>query len=807
MIKYFLKTALRNLIRNPGYSLINIGGLATGIVVVMFIGLWIYDELSFNKYHKNYSEIAQVWSCSIDPETLVITGGQSIQYPVSISLLNNYTQYFKHVLMAWWVGDYTLSPGDKKFNKKGEFVEGGALEMLSLKMLKGSYESLNDLHSIVLSRSTAESIFGKEDPINKSLSIDNSTVVQVTGIYDDIPANNRFSGVQFFAPWNLWLSFNKWAQGKEADWENSAFNIYVQLQPGVTMENANAAIKDLYYKNVPADFYKTMEKYKPFIQLIPMSKWHLYSELKDGKPAEGRITYVWLFGLIGIFVLLLACINFINLSTARSEKRAREVGIRKTTGSSKLQLIRQFLSESFMVVVFAFILALFLVVLLKNQFNVLSGKDIVLPVDSPAFWVISIIIIAITSFIAGIYPAFYLSSFPPVKVLNSISRSGRFAVLPRKVLVVFQFAVSVVLVVGTLIVYLQIQYGRNRPIGYDRNNLITLPLNDPNYKNKQNLLKTELLRTGVVSDAALSSTRMTHVNNLTKGYNWPGKDPSVDAEFATCNVTLDFGKTVGWKFAAGRDFSNDFGTDSLNAIIVNEAAVKYMKLKNPVGQEFTAVDEFGQKEWTRTIIGVVKDLIMESPYDPVQPTLYFFNANASLLLLIKINPAVSANIALPKIEAALNKVVPSALFDYKFVDEEYALKFIQEERIGKLSGVFSILAIFISCLGLFGLASYIAEQRTKEIGIRKVMGATVPTLWQMLTKDFIVLVFISCFIAIPLSYYLMNSWLQKYQYRIEISWWIFLIVCIGALIIMLMTVSFHAIRAALMDPVKSLRSE
>jgi len=807
MYKSYFKIGWRNLLKNKGYSFINIGGLTMGMTVAMFIGLWVYDELSFNKYHKNYNDIAQVWSCGIDPETQTFSGGQSIQYPVATTLVNNYPQYFKHVLMAWWVGDYTLSLADKKISKKGEFIEGGGLEMLSLKMLKGSYESLNDPHSVILSKSAAESIFGNDEPMNKSLSIDGRMVVEVRGVYEDIPRNNRFSEVQFFAPWSLWLSVNDWAQGKEADWDNRPFNIYAQLRPGITMEGANAAIKGLYSKNVPADFYKTMEKYKPFVQLIPMSTWHLYSEFEDGKPAKGRITYVWLFGIVGAFVLLLACINFINLSTARSERRAREVGVRKTIGSGKGQLISQFLSESFMMVALAFMLAVALVAVLQNWFNELADKDIVLPFGNPVFWVVAISFIIITGFIAGIYPAFYLSSFQPVKILKGVLRSGRFTALPRKVLVVVQFTVSVVLVMGTLIVYQQIQFGRNRPIGYDRNNLITLNMNDPGYKGKQDVLRTELMRTGVVSEVATSSSPLTAVNNITNGYQWLEKDPNLDAEFAICNVTRDFGKTVGWELVAGRDFSNEFSRDSLNAIIVNEAAVNYMGLKNPVGQEFTDVDEFGNEKWTRTIIGVVKDLVMESPYEPVRQTLYYFNDNASRQLQIKINPAVSASVALPKIEAVLSKVVPSALFDYKFVDEEYARKFSQEERIGKLSGIFALLAIFISCLGLFGLASYVAEQRTKEIGIRKVMGATVSNLWQMLSKDFVVLVVISCFIAIPMAYYFMNSWLQKYQYRTEISWWIFLVTSIVALMITLLTVSFQAVKAALMNPVNSLRSE
>ena len=807
MFQSYFRIGWRNLLKNKGYSLINVGGLAMGMTVVMFIGLWIYDELSFNKYHKNYNAIAQVWSCGIDPATQIISGAESVQYPVSVTLENNYSQYFRHVLIAWRSGDYTLSTPDKKLMKRGEFMEGGVLEMLSLKMLKGSYGSLSDPHSIVLSKSAAESIFGTEDPMNKTLNIDGHMEVAVTGVYEDIPRNNRFGNIQFFAPWSLWLSANAWAQGREADWDNRPFNIYVQLQPDVTMEAANAAIKDLYYKNVPADFFKTIEKYKPFVQLIPMSTWHLYSEYKDGKPSGGRISYVWLFGTIGTFVLLLACINFMNLSTARSEKRAREVGVRKVIGSGKWNLISQFLSESFMVVMVAFAVSMGLVVLLHQWFNELADKDTALPFGKPVFWLIAISFIVITGFIAGMYPAFYLSSFQPVKVLKGVFRTGHFAALPRKVLVVIQFTVSLVLIIGTLIVYEQIQFARNRPIGYDRENLITVEMNDPNYKDKLQVLKTELLNSGVVSATTTSSGPLTAVQNVTSGYEWPGKDPNLDAEFARCNVALDFGKTVGWEFLAGRDFSNEFSTDSVDAIIINKAAADYMGFENPVGQKLTDVDESGRKKWSKTIIGVVKDLVMESPYAPVRPALYYYDEDASGLLHIKINPSVSARVALSKIEAVFNKIVPTALFDYKFVDEEYARKFSQEVRIGKLSGIFSVLAIFISCLGLFGLASYVAEQRTKEIGIRKVVGASVFSLWKMLSGDFVVLVIISCVIAIPIAYYFLTEWLEKFEYRTEISWWVFFAAGFAAFIITLLTVSFQAVKAALMDPVKSLRSE
>lgn len=812
MFQHYFKISWRNLLKNKGYSFINIGGLAAGMTVVMFIGLWVHDELSFNKYHKNYDAIAQVWSSATDPQTLEIGGSPAIQYPVGVTLKNSYPHYFRHVLMTWGAGSNTLSAGDrgarKKFKRTGQFIEPGVIDMLSLKMIEGSRESLNDPSSIILSKSTAEAIFGREDPMHKSLSINNRMQVQVTGVYENIPGNNRFGEVQFFSTWDLWLSHNEWAQGKEADWDNRPFNLYVQLQPNVTIEAANAAIKDLYRKNVPEDFYKTIEKYDPFVQLIPMSTWHLYGEYKDGKPAAGRITYVWLFGIVGIFVLILACINFINLSTARSEKRSREVGIRKAIGSRKGQLVSQFLSESFMVVVLAFLISIALVVLLQHQFNELADKDIALPFGEPVFWGIAAGFIGVTGFIAGIYPAFYLSSIQPVKALKGGVRSGRFATLSRKMLVVVQFTVSVVLIIGTLVVYQQIQFAQDRPVGYDRQSVITVETNDAAYRGKIDVIRTELLNTGVVSATTASSGPLTAIWNATSGYKWPGKDPAMDAEFAVCNVMPDFGKTVGWEIVDGRDFSSEFRSDSLDAIIVNQAAVRYMGLKDPVGQVFTDVDDTGREKWSRKIIGVVKDMVMESPYEPVRQTLFFHNKNAFYgLLHIKIHPDVSVATALPEIQAVFDEIVPSALFDYKFVDEEYGRKFSQEQRIGSLAGVFTVLAIFISCLGLFGLASYVAEQRTKEIGIRKVLGASVASLWEMMSKEFVVLVLLSFVIAMPSGYYLMTNWLEKYDYRTDISWQVLVLTGMAALLITLLTVSFQAIKAATANPVKSLTTE
>ncbi len=773
------------------------------MAVAMLIGLWVYDEVTFNESHQNYESIAQVRRYFTDPNTHETNGVDNMHYPMAAILKSDYQQYFKHVVMAWWLSDYSVSTPDKKISRKGEFMEGEGLDMLSLKMLKGNYGSLDDLHSIVISKSTAKAFFGNDDPINKSLKIDNRIDVIVTGVYEDIAANSSYGEVQFFAPWSLWVASNDWIQQVKDGWDNSSFPIFVQLKPNFSMATANAAIKDFYYNSIPKEVSTGMKLYKMQAFLYPMKDWHLYSDFKNGLPDGGRITFVWLFGIVGIFVLLLACINFMNLSTARAEKRAKEVGIRKTLGSLKGQLMQQFLSESFLVVILAFILSLLLVILSLSRFNELADKKISIPFSNPFFWLFNLAFIIITALLAGAYPSFYLSAFQPVKVLKGTIHLGRFASLPRKALVVVQFTVSIILIIGTVVVYKQIQFAQNRPIGYNRASLITVPKNDPNYDGKLDLLRNDLLNTGMVDGMELSSSPMTAIWNNSSDFDWIGKQPR-EYSFAVTNVSYGFGNMVGWQFIAGRDFSKAFATDT-SKVILNETAAKDIGFKNPIGQ-FVKTGG-GTKTWQ--IVGVIKDMIMGSPYEPEKRAIFFLDARyqAASQIEIKIKPTLSANAALPKIEAVFRSIVPSAIFDYKFVDEEYAKKFSQEQRIGKLSTFFAILAIFISCLGLFGLASFVAEQRTKEIGVRKVVGASIFNIWNLLSKEFIGLVIISLLIASPVAYYFMNNWIQKYTYHTHISWWIFVLAGAGALTITLLTVSFQAIKAALANPVKSLRSE
>jgi ABC-type antimicrobial peptide transport system permease subunit len=464
------------------------------------------------------------------------------------------------------------------------------------------------------------------------------------------------------------------------------------------------------------------------------------------------------------------------------------------------QLVLQFFSESFLIVFFSFAISLLLAQLVLPFFNEVADKQITILWSLPFFWLMSFAFIIITSLIAGSYPAFYLSSFKPIQVLKGTFKAGRYAALPRKILVVSQFTVSITLIIGTIIVYQQIQFAKNRPVGYSRANLVSIPTMNSSIHDHFDVVKEELMQTGMISSMAESQSALTGIWGSTSGFSWSGKDPNLSIDFGTIFSSHDYGKTIDWKIKEGRDFSREFATDS-SAVILNEAAINYMGLKNPVGE---VVTWWGQPY---TIIGIIDNMVMESPYDELRPVIYFLTNEPGNLSLIKLKSSVSANEAIAKIEPIFKKLNPDHPFEFQFVDDEYAKKFGNEERIGKLAGFFAMLAVLICCLGIFGLASFTAEQRTKEIGIRKVLGASVTKLWQMLSKDFIVLVLLSCLLAIPISYYFLHQWLLKYEYRTDIGWWVFMIAGSGALLITLLTVSYQAVKAALANPVKSLRSE
>jgi ABC-type antimicrobial peptide transport system permease subunit len=619
----------------------------------------------------------------------------------------------------------------------------------------------------------------------------------VTGVYKDLPKNSEFSEATYFAPLDLYLDGN----GSLTAWDNYHMYIYAQLKPEVRPEQVSAVVKDAMVPHVGVESGKP----GPEIFLHPMSRWHLYSDFENGQlVTSNELTFVRLCAIIGLFVLLLACINFMNLSTARSAMRAKEVGIRKTIGSMRSQLVSQFLSESVLVAILAFMLSILMVQFSLSWFNQVAGKEMSILWGSPLFWLAAIGFTLGTGLLAGSYPALYLSSFMPVKVLKGTLGAGRSAALPRKVLVTFQFTVSIVLIMGTLVVYQQIEHAKNRPVGYNRSGLISL--RSPDYSGKYQVLHEELKKIGAVTETAQANYPLTNTKGNNSGFGWRGKDPRMepDPTFNTIQVTHEYGKTINLEFISGRDFSRAYSTDK-NGVIINESAAKLLGLGNPVGEVLRSPEGMGGKNFQ--VLGVVKDMVKDSPFGPTVPSIIFLSEDNMGWLFIRLNPALSASEALPKIENVFKKIVPSADFAYRFADAEYALKFAAEERVGKLAAVFAALTILISCMGLFGLATYMAEQRTKEIGIRKVMGATVLNLWGMLSKDFVYLVILAFLIATPLAYYFLSGWLQNFEYHIGISWWVFGAAGLSALLITLLTVSIQSIKAALANPVKSLRSE
>ena len=791
MFRNYYKIALRNLLRNKVYSFINISGLAIGMSVALLIGLWILDEVSWNHVHSHHTRLAKMMDTQIENGKAHTGGG--VDVPLADELRAKYGSDFKHIALADGFESHILTAGNKKVERTGFWCQHELPGMLTLHMLKGSIDALKDPSSVLVTASLAKTLFGNDDPMGKAIQVDDKFQVKVAGVYEDLPFNSYFHNGDYFLPWEKYVDTYAWVKNTQTQWGNNFVAMYVELADNADIDVINARIRHIPAGHLP----NTKEE----LFLYPMDKWHLYSEFRDGKASGGRIQFVWLFGIIAGFVLLLACINFMNLSTARSERRALEVGIRKTMGSLRGQLIGQFLGESLITACLSLILAILLTQLLMPLFNNLSGKQLTLPWTQPVFWMAALAFTFFTGLISGSYPALYLSRFEPVKVLKGSFRTGRLAALPRKVLVVVQFTVSIVLIIGTLIVYRQIQFARHRPTNYERDGLITVDLlNIPAIKPHFNAICNELLQTGVVESVAGSSATATGSWSTRTGYNWPGKDPDFQPSFSHSAITHDYGKTLRWQIVEGRDFTRALPTDSA-AILLNQAAVKLAGFKDPVGQVIT------WENYPHPVIGVVKDMVTDSPYDPPIPTVYFIDPTWINFITVR----VKKGIPLPQGQSSIQKVFkqydPNRLIGYLYSRDAYEFKFAREQRICSIATFFTILAVFISCLGLFGLASFVAEQRTREIGVRKVLGASVFDLWSTLSRDFVTLVLIACAIAIPLATYMLDQWLSRYSYRTSIPWGLCAMAVLGAMLLTMLTVSYQTLRAAVANPVKSLRTE
>ncbi len=791
MYKNYLLVALRQLRKNRGYTFINIFGLATGMGIALVIGIWTVGEHSVDKSYPDHNGIVEIMQAQrpkgAAPGSPITYLGTTVSSALKPYLQKGYNDVFKETAMFTWPSDAVLVNGDKSISRQGSWAEHSFPVIFGYDFLSGNAESLRDPNTALISRSAAIALFGSEHAVGKTFRYNNKFPFTIGGVYADQPQTSSFHDIDFFIPmshpWMNWLTTN-------TNFDNHGCRMFARLAGNSTSAQATARIKDICTPFVT----HSIENYTA----MPFEDLYLHYDDSNGGIGEGRIGRVRLIGIIGIFVLLLACINFMNLSTARSEQRAREVGIRKTLGSLRGQLIGQFLAESILIALLAFVLAIALSALSLPWFSSLSGTSMTLPWNSPIFWIICLTFIIITGIIAGSYPAFYLSAFRPVKVLKGALKAGKDAGIPRKVLVVTQFSISLALIIGTITVFRQIQFAKDRPVGYDRAALINVPINSDSLDWHYESLRAALLNTGVVVNMSSSSTTMTafYQNDWLE---WAGmQEDQKNKTFRDIWVSSDFGPTVGWTVLQGRDFSRDYGTDSTSAI-VNEEGARLLGFKDPIGKTVKLGKLY-------TIIGVTKDMIVNDPYDKIQPAIFFGQGGHSIHI-IRIKPGTPVRTALAKIESVYKKFNPASPFLYHFNDEDYERKFIAETQIGNLATVLSGLAILISCLGLFGLASFVAEQRTKEIGVRKILGARVVNLWALLSSDFLKLVILSCIVSMPLSYFFMSRWLQNYTFHTSLSIWIFIAAGAGMLSITLATVSFQAIKAAMMNPVSSLRSE
>jgi ABC-type antimicrobial peptide transport system permease subunit len=787
MLQNYFKVALRNLLRNSVYSFINIAGLSIGLASSILILLWVADELSFDSFHTNSDQLSQVWvNATYDGS---ITSYNSVPFP-AYPELRSVDSRIKNTCVTNWGGTSLLAVGETRLKKTSLYVSEEFLEMFQFPLIIGdAAQVLDDPDGILLTESVAKAMFGKKDPIGQVVRVDNSMDLKVTGILKNIPTNSSFQ-FDCLIP-HKQLERQAWFIDEGNSWDNFGFQVYAELQPGVGNEDVEAAIKDLLTKKGQIDVPRELF-------LHPMKDWRLYSNFENGKATGGRIDYVRGFSLIAIFVLVIACINFMNLATARSERRAREVGVRKSVGSRRHELILQFLGESVLITLIAFLFALFVVELAMPFYNDLTQKELFLDYSHPVFWAVTLALVILIGLLSGSYPALYLSSFNPVTVLKGRVLEGRSATSPRKVLVVVQFFFSTLLIVGTFVITEQISFVKNRDLGYDQQNLITVPHNEEIGKNFKTI-RQELISTGAVASVTKSNSPITEVYS-TNFFGWPGKPEDQKVSFNHVATELDYTKTMGIKVLEGRDFIDDRDTIS---VLVNKAAADLMGLENTVGSK---ASYWGDTD-RATIVGVIDNITMGSPYQQTTPMFVTYQPYWVTALTIRLEATSDVPGALRKVEAVFKKYNSAFPFEYTFVDQEFAKKFSTITLISTLSKTFALLAIIITGLGLFGLASFTTEQRTKEIGIRKVMGASVSGLVALISKEFSWLVIIALVIASPVAWWSLTSFLERYPYRIDFPWWAVAVSGSIALVFALAIVGTQALKAATSNPVNSLRSE
>jgi putative ABC transport system permease protein len=793
MFKNYFKTAWRNLMKNKGFSFINITGLAIGMAAAILISLWIQNEMTRDAQYPKSGRLylmynrdkfsGQSWAWSSTPNIMGPT------------LKQNYPEVEDAVRVNSHSANYLFTVGEKKLIEHGFVVDSGFLGMFDFPMLYGNpSKALGGIYNIVLTEKLAKTLFGNENAMGKTIKIDSTDIFTVSGVMKNLPNTTSF---QF----DYLLPFAYLHKLKQDDdiWDNNNLSTYILLKQNASQNAFNAKVKNITIDHTKSSGLPSTTQ----VFSYPVSKTYLYGKSENGKLVAGRIETVRLFGVIAAFILLIACINFMNLSTARSEKRAKEVGIRKAVGAQKFSLIAQFIGESILVALLAGIIAILIVQFILPFYNTLVDKQLFLDWSNIYFWIELLAFVVFTGVIAGSYPAFFLSSFKPVKVLKGTFRAAHAVINPRKVLVVLQFTFAIILITSTIIILHQIRYAQERETGYNKNNIIYTFMQGNVGKN-YDVIRQSLLDNGAAVGVTKSMSPITQPWSDSWGFSWQGStEDDKKLDFIRFSTDGDFMKVMGTTLTEGRDIDlKNYPADS-TAIMLNETAIKKMRLKEPaIGQFVNSGDVKMQ------IVGVVKDFILGSPYEPVQPLMIngpgtgWFN-----VVHIKLNPAKSVLADLKLVEDAFKQFNPQYPFDYKFVDEEYAKKFEDTQRTATLAALFAGLTIIISCLGLFGLAAYMAENRIKEIGVRKVLGASVMGITTLLSKDFLKLVIISFVIASPIAWYAMHQWLLDYTYRVSIDWWVFAGAGIIAVLISLLTVSSQAIKAAVANPVKSLRTE
>ncbi len=790
MLKNYWTVAWRNLWRNKTYSLLNILGLSVGMAVAVLIMLWVVDELTYDRFHTKIDRIFRLHQHQrYDGQMFTF---YSMPPVLALDLKENFPE-IKRVIRTNWGDEAMLSLGEKQFYEQGLAVDTTFFEVFTFPLAEGDMkEALVNPYSIVISQEVAKKFFGNNEAVGQWLKYNNRDAFQVTGVLEKMPSNSTLK-FEFLIPYHTFMKFSPWLD--ETNWGNNNTPMYIELAEGTSIATLNKKIHDVLKKHQDPDGTGN----RPILFGFPLAKERLYGLWEEGKNVGGRIDYVQWFSILAFFILFIACVNFMNLSTARAGRRSREIGLRKAVGAERGRIMSQFLGESILMSSLALLIAIVLVLVLLTGFNALTEKELRFHFWSPQMAGVLMGTALLTGLFAGSYPAIYMSGFHVIQTLKGVFKSGSSAVLFRKSLVVIQFSLCAILVIGSVLVYQQIQYIQNRSMGYNRENVLRVWLRG-DIGERFDPVNTELSAIRGVESVAASGNSITQIGNSTYNLNWPGKKPKDQILFSNTAIDPGFLKTYRIELVEGRDFQKGNLNDTLS-IIFNELAIKRMGLKDPLGQ---TIDLWDNKV---RIIGVAKDFHFNSIHSQIEPFFFTFDPNWRSLASLRLDGTKPVPETISAIEQVFKKHNPAYPFEYDFVDKDFNELYKSEQLIGKLARVFSFLAIFVACLGLFGLAAFSAEQRVKEIGVRKVLGASLGNIVLLMSREFLLLVAISILVASPLAWYLMDSWLDDYTYRIQISWWVFAMVALLTLGIAFITVSFQSIRAALADPVKSLRAE